>query len=96
MASSLRDSELELCVIFFSDRKYFVALIIRYRKYFECLIFGHRCTSENFSTPKISRITVCCGVWESRAVYHKSRKNILDSMTSPEIKHMKIMTVRYS
>ena len=29
----------------------------------------------------------------NRAVYHKLRKNILDSMTSPEIKHMKKMCI---
>ena len=43
---------------FYSDRKYFVALIIRCRKYFKCLIFGHHCTSEIFLTPKFSQITV--------------------------------------
>ena len=36
---------------------------------------------------------VCCGLWENRAVCHKSGKTILDSMTSLEIKHMKIMCI---
>ena len=43
---------------FYSDRKYFVALIIRCRKYFECLIFGHHCASEIVLTPKFSQTTV--------------------------------------
>ena len=41
-----------------TDRKYFVAFIIRYRKYFEYLIFGRNCASENFLIPKFSRTTV--------------------------------------
>ena len=36
-----------ICTIF-SDRKYFAALIIRCRTYFEYLIFGHHCTSKKF------------------------------------------------
>ena len=43
---------------FYSDRKYFIALIIRCRKHFECLIFGHHCASEIFLTPKFPQTTV--------------------------------------
>ena len=38
---------------FYSDRKYFVALIICCRKYFECLIFGHHWASEIFFNTEI-------------------------------------------
>ena len=53
VCSSLRNLTIGLGTDF-SYRKYFTALIIRCRTYFEYLIFGHHCTSENFSTPKFS------------------------------------------
>ena len=52
---------------FYSDCKYFVTLIIRCRKYFECLIFGHHCASEIFLTPKLSKTTVCMYMCVSQA-----------------------------
>ena len=49
---------------FYSDHKYFIALIIRCTKYFKCLIFGHYCASKILLTLKFSQTTVLYKIFE--------------------------------